>query len=259
MDATDNLIIGHQTTGTGLVSLDTVDLTSKPYDLEIYGGAIDIRNQMAVGGNLLVQAQTGDISVYNTSVQAGGSTIFDAQQGQFKTNMGANVFNITGGNYVLYAGDFLNSDIVALEPVSDFIYGQTSSSLPASSLATNSDFVVLRDSLSTSAFNTGAFQTSARIQEATQQPEILAMGFDVADLPAQSPSVGTNTSSDEGTQGSGLKITRVENEPKKFDKLTAKESREEMKYPINNKNIKGIGITTQDCHITASQEVICGE
>lgn len=51
------VIIGHQGSGTGSVDIDTLDLSSTSYDLEIYGGAISIADLILGDGDVSMYAQ----------------------------------------------------------------------------------------------------------------------------------------------------------------------------------------------------------
>jgi len=77
---------------TGTVFVDNFDITGETYDFGLYGGAIDIQNGLSVGGELLARATTGNIGVFDGQVNAFGQSVFDVQQGGFKTNQGTNIW-----------------------------------------------------------------------------------------------------------------------------------------------------------------------
>ena len=238
---------------TGTVFVDNFDITGETYDFGLYGGAIDIQNGLSVGGELLARATTGNIGVFDGQVNAFGQSVFDVQQGGFKTNQGTNIWNVTGGNYILYTDNVFNSDIASLEPLADFINGQNSISLPPATIGTVTDTVVLRQDLDTAIGSIAAPDLIADIQAPSQQANNLTPNDEVSANAL--PTLDSHIESPYLTQkpNPNTKISKA--------KLSgsAGELKTKLKASVNSKGVKGIGITNAECDVNNAKNIVCNQ
>jgi hypothetical protein len=257
LDATDELIIGYEGTGTGAVNVDNLDLSAETYDVSIYGGALSIRNGLQVGGEFLGQAHTGNIGVFDTTIQAVGVATLDAQAGQFKTNMdGATLFNVIGGNYALYTGNFLESDVLPLQASSVFTYGANSTTAPRVGLAAGVDHVVLRDSIGTSALDTPVFVLNNEIQQFAQQPVAL---LDLSNAPAAvlRGSTGRVSSTSDSAEPAPASTAGRNDSAERTIVVSERGGARYVDNAINNTGFDGVGINTANCTLSTANVISC--
>ncbi|MBG79022.1 MAG: hypothetical protein CL570_08360 [Alphaproteobacteria bacterium] len=78
------VIIGDSTNGTGAVDVDSWDLSGTSYDVELYGGAIDLGGLTLGGGDILVQTQNSqDLTLSDAITRAtAGTATLDLRSAQ---------------------------------------------------------------------------------------------------------------------------------------------------------------------------------
>jgi len=260
-DATAGRVNIGYSDSTAALFADNVDVGASGYDLALFGGDIAIQNGFVTGGELLVQANTGNITVNNGQVSAVGQSVFDVQQGSFRTNQGADIWNVTGGNYILYADSIFSSDVQPLNGFAQFVYGADSTSRSPSSLGTGSNFVVLKQDLGSTVSAVGVPAFIDDIQAVTQQSENAEDDVYVSSLPR----LETHLDSPYLQQGkANASQTSPEQRISLVESKTTSEALEqtnvienEEKNPVRLEDPQGIGLDTGECTVTSSKQIVC--
>jgi filamentous hemagglutinin family protein len=171
INTTGKVTIGDTANTTGTILVDSVDLTSKNYDLEIIGGAITVNDGLQGGGAIFLQTKDSNDIVVNSAIEAKGSgnSLVISADGDFINNFGVVALNADMGRWIVYsqssetinkdgltAAELFENDIQSLAPDSvqgtiDTIIYKNSQNISAKPLkAPNSVTTVLSQTTSNS-------------------------------------------------------------------------------------------------------------
>lgn len=113
MSAGTKMIIGSATAGTGAVDLDSWNLAAMPYDVEIYGGSIDLGGVTMGTGDFLAHARNGGDVVLSADITraVAGTALLDVRADSNIINMaGADILSSVGILDIILNADRNNND-----------------------------------------------------------------------------------------------------------------------------------------------------